>query len=93
MLDTFTSKASPTAASHAAKTRIVIGIGIELIELELRVAIEVMINRDSIMPSKHRRVDMRWERNMSVPKSDSVKDKVRLKKADVMLVIMNIIII
>lgn len=69
------------------------GIGIEPIELEFRVVIEVIMNRDSIMPSRHRRVDIRWERNMRVPKSDSVKARVRLKKADVILVIMNVIII
>lgn len=90
MFDTFTRRASPTAASHAANTRIVIGIGIDAIELEFRVAIEVIINRDNIMPSRHRSVDIRWERNVRVPKSDKVKASVRLRKADVILVIMNI---
>ena len=93
MFDTFTRRANPTASSHAADTRIGIGIGIDAIELEFKVAIEVMINRDNIMPSKRRSVDIRWERNVRVPKSDKVKASVRLRKADVILVIMSIFII
>lgn len=69
-MDTFTRRANPTAASHAANTRMVIGMGIEFIELELRVVMEIMINRDSIIPSKHRRVDIRCERNIRVPNRD-----------------------
>ena len=34
MFETFTSRASPTAASQAAKTKMVMGIGMELMELE-----------------------------------------------------------
>lgn len=85
MFDTFTSKAKPTAASQAANTRIVIGIGIEAIELEFNVDIEVIMNKDSIIPSRHRRVDIRWERNIRVPKSDRVNAKVKLRKADVII--------
>lgn len=59
MLDTFTSRARPTAASQAANTKMVIGIGMEIMELEFNVDIEVIINRDSIIPSRHRRVDIR----------------------------------
>lgn len=33
MFETFTSRASPTAASQAAKTKMVMGIGMELMEL------------------------------------------------------------
>lgn len=54
-----TNRAKPTAASHAANTKIVIGIGIDAIELAFKEAIEVMINKDNIIPSKHRRVDIR----------------------------------
>ena len=93
MFETFTSRASPTAASQAAKTRMVMGIGIELMELEFREVTEVIINKDNIMPSRHSNVDIRWERNISVPRSDSEKAMVRLKKVDGILVIMNIIII
>lgn len=59
MLDTLTNKASPTAASHAANTKIVIGIGMDAMELEFREARDVIINRDNIIPSKHKRVDIR----------------------------------
>lgn len=82
MLDTLTNRAKPTAASHAANTRMVIGIGIDAIELAFKEVIEVMINKDSIIPSKHRRVDIRWERNVRVPNKDNVKANVRLIKAD-----------
>lgn len=85
MFDTFTSKAKPTAASQAANTRIVIGIGIEIIELEFNVVIEVIINKDSIIPSRHSRVDIRWERKIKVPKSDKENARVRLRKADVII--------
>lgn len=93
VLETFTRRASPTAASHAANTKIVMGIGIEIIEFEFRVAIEVIINSDSIIPSRQRRVDIRWDRNIRVPRSESVKASVRFRKMAVMLVIMKIIII
>lgn len=82
MLDTLTNKASPTAASHAANTKIVIGMGIDAIELEFREARDVIINKDNIIPSKHRRVDIKWERNVNVPRSESMKASVRLIKAD-----------
>lgn len=62
-----------------------IGIGIEIMELEFNVDIEVMINRDNIIPSRHRRVDIRWERNIRVPKSDRVNAIVKLRKADVIV--------
>lgn len=93
MFDTFTSRAKPTAASHAAKTRIIMGIGIVLIELEFKEVTEVITNRDNIIPSRHKRVDIKWERNIKVPRSDKVKAKVRLRKADDMMVIMSFIII
>lgn len=93
MFETFTSRASPTAASQAAKTKMVMGIGMELMELEFREVTEVILNKDNTMPSRHSNVDIRWERNISVPRSDSEKAMVRLKKVDGILVIMNIIII
>lgn len=93
MLETFTSKARPTAASHAANTKIKIGIGIEIIELVFRIIIEVIINKESIIPSKHSKVDIRCVRNIRVPMRDKMKDKVRLRKAGVILVIMSMIII
>lgn len=85
MFDTFTSKAKPTAASQAANTKMVMGIGIETMELEFSVDIEVIINKDNIIPSRHRRVDIRWERNIKVPKSDKENAKVKFRKADVII--------
>lgn len=85
MLETFTSRASPTAASHAANTKIVMGMGMETMELEFNVDSEVIINKESIIPSKQRSVDIRWERNKRVPRSDRVNAKVRLRKVDVII--------
>lgn len=85
MFEIFTSRARPTAASQAANTKMVIGMVMEAIELEFNVDVEVIMNRDSIIPSKHRRVDIRWERNISVPSSDSVNANVRLRKVDIII--------
>ena len=35
--------------------------------------IVVMINRVNIIPSKHRRVDIRWDRNIRVPRREKIK--------------------
>lgn len=78
MFETFTSRANPTAASHAAKTRIVMGMGKKVIELVFREDADVMMNRDNIIPSRHRSEDMRCERNIKVPRSDREKARVRL---------------
>lgn len=59
MFEIFASRARPTAASQAAKTRMVIGMVIEAMELEFRVDVEVIMNRDNIIPSRQRRVDIR----------------------------------
>lgn len=59
MLETFTRRASPTAASHAANTRMVMGMGIDIMELEFSVDSEAIMNRESIMPSRQRSVDIR----------------------------------
>lgn len=85
MFEIFTSRARPTAASQAAKTRIVMGMVMEIMELEFNVDVEVMINRDNIIPSRQRRVDIKWERNMKVPSRDSIKAKVKFRKADVIV--------
>lgn len=79
MFETFTNRASPTAASHAANTRITMGVGNEIIELEFKVEVDVMMNSESIIPSRHRRVDIRWDRNIRVPKNESKKARVRLR--------------
>lgn len=55
----------------------------EIMELRFNVDVEVMINRDSIIPSRQSKVDIKWERNIKVPSSASMKAKVRFRKADV----------
>lgn len=47
------------AASHAANTRIVMGMGKNAIELVFREDTDTIINKESIMPSRHNSVDMR----------------------------------
>lgn len=42
----------------------------EIMELEFNVDVEVMTNSDSIIPSRQRRVDIKWERNIKVPSRD-----------------------
>lgn len=59
MLEIFARRANPTAASQAAKTRITIGIGNMIIECVFSGVIVARINRESIIPSKHSRVDIR----------------------------------
>lgn len=81
------------AASHAANTRIIIGIGYIFIECEFSDVIAVIMNNDSIIPSKHSNVDMRWERKISVPKSEKINANMILKVTDGILVIMMKIII
>lgn len=67
MLDTMTSRASPTAASHAANTIRIIGIIIAIVKCMLRIIRVLRIKRDSIMPSKHSRDDIMCERYTSTP--------------------------
>lgn len=62
VLETITSKASPTAASQAAKTKRTTGNMKELVKLMLREIIVASMNRDNIMPSRHKSEDMRWDR-------------------------------
>ena len=93
MVEILTSRAKPTAASQAANTRITMGIENVTMEWVLSEVIAVIINRDSIMPSKHRRVDIRWDRNIRVPVREKIKAKIILKTVVIMLVIMASIII
>lgn len=46
--------------------RITIGIGNIIIECEFNEVIVVIMNRESIIPSRHRSVDMKWKWNTSV---------------------------
>lgn len=57
----------------------------EIMELEFNVDVEVITNRDNIIPSRQRRVDIKWERNIKVPSKDSMKARVIFRKADVIV--------
>lgn len=59
MFDTITSKDRPSAASQAAKTSKIIGIMLAKVKCEFRIIRAAMINRDNIIPSRHRREDIR----------------------------------
>lgn len=83
MFEIFASRARPTAASQAANTRITIGIGNIIIEWVFRGVIVARINRESIIPSRHRRVDIRCDRNNRVPRNEKIKAKVILSTAGV----------
>ena len=62
MLDTITKRASPIAASHAANTRRIIGIMVASANCMFRAIRVLRTNRASIIPSRHSRDDMMWER-------------------------------
>lgn len=48
-----------------------------------RGVIVARMNRESIIPSRHRRVDIRCDRNKSVPRNEKIKAKVILSTAGV----------
>lgn len=54
-----------------------------IIECVLRGVIVARINRESIIPSRHRRVDIRCDRNIRVPRNEKVKARVILNTAGV----------
>lgn len=72
MFETITSRDNPRAASQAANTSRMMGIMLAKVRWELRIVTAMVTNRDNIMPSKHRRDDIRWERYISKPSSDTV---------------------
>lgn len=59
------------------------GIGNIIIEWVFRGVIVAKINRESIIPSRHKRVDIRCDRNIRVPRSEKVKARVILNTAGV----------
>lgn len=73
MLDTITSRDRPRAASQAANTNSTIGIMLDVIRCVFRIITVTMTNIDSIMPSRHRREDIRWDRYSSRPSREIVK--------------------
>lgn len=62
MLDTITSSANPTAASHAANTSRMMGNMHDSEKWELRIIRVLRINMDNIIPSRHKSDDIRWDR-------------------------------
>lgn len=73
MLDTMTSRARPTAASQAANTKRIIGSMAISTKWLFRISTDDKTNSDSIIPSKHRRADIRWERKSRSPRRDVAK--------------------
>lgn len=59
VFDTITSSDSPSAASQAAKTSRIMGIILAKVKCVFKIVRVAITNRDNIMPSKHRREDMR----------------------------------
>ena len=70
--DTITSRDRPSAASQAAKTSKIMGIILASVKCELRIVRAAITNRDSIIPSRHKRKDIRWDRYISSPARDTV---------------------
>jgi hypothetical protein len=59
VFDTITSRDRPSAASQAAKTNRIIGIMLARVKCEFRIIRVAIMNRDSIIPSRHKRDDIR----------------------------------
>lgn len=57
--------------SQAAKTSRIMGIMLANVKCELRIVRSAIKNRDNIIPSKHRREDIRWDRYISNPTRDT----------------------
>lgn len=57
-----TSKARPTAALQAANTKRIVGMRNPRVKCMFTVTSIFMINIDSMMPSRHNRDDVRWDR-------------------------------
>lgn len=68
-----TSRDKPRAASQAAKTSRTIGIMLEVVRCVFRIITATITNIDSIMPSRHRSEDIRWDRYSSRPSKEIVK--------------------
>lgn len=67
-----TSKDSPSAASQAANTSKIMGIMLASVKWVFRTIMVAMTNSDSIIPSRHRSEDIRWDRYISRPTRETV---------------------
>ena len=59
VFDTITNNDNPSAASQAEKTNKMIGIILARVKCEFRIVKVAITNRDNIIPSRHKREDMR----------------------------------
>lgn len=83
MFEVFANRVSPTAASQAANTKIMMGIVNIIMEYVFKGVLVAMINNDSIISSRQRRVDIMCDQNIRVPKKEKVKARVILSTAGV----------
>ena len=81
MFEIFANRASPTAASQAANTKITMGIGNIIMDCVFKGVLVARINKDSIIPSRKRRVDIRCNWNIRDPRKENVKARVMLNTA------------
>lgn len=71
VLDTITSNDNPNAASQAAKTSKIMGIIFARVKCEFKIVRVAITNRANIIPSRHKREDMRWDRYINSPARDT----------------------
>ena len=81
MFEIFANMASPTAVSQAANTKITMGIGNIIMDCVFKGVLVARINKDSIIPSRKRRVDIRGNWNIRDPRKENVKARVMLNTA------------
>lgn len=83
MLDIFTNNANPTAASHAEITSRISGAIDKENMWKWEIRRDNIIYSDNIIPSKHSRVDIRWDRYIRTPARASKKAVIRFKLIEV----------
>lgn len=76
VLETITSRARPNAASHAANTKRIIGMTLAKVKWLFRIIRDAITKRESIMPSRHSREDIRWDRYIRRPARDIVNARI-----------------
>ena len=85
MFEIFADGASPTAALQAANTKITMWFLNIIIECLFNGVIVARINKDSIITSTQRRVDIRCDLIIKLPRKEKVKARVMLNTAGVIL--------
>lgn len=74
-----TSRASPALASQAENANRSIGEAEKLVVPSCKAHRERAINKESIIPSKHKRADRRWVRLKARPVSPNMKADEKVK--------------